>query len=299
MLRFAQFRFHLSPRETLYLPARNKGTVLRGALGTMLRRLCCHPQCTGAARCEQRATCPYAQVFEPAAPRGSPTLSNYEAIPRPFIIRPPLEEKTKYEPGENLQFGLNLVGRIMELLPRFAQAFERLAEEGFGPNRARCLLDRVERLDSSHSTFRTPHSTSRVRFLTPTHLVFSDKAVREPEFHHLVCRLRDRLNALATFYCGGPLPLDFRGLAERARTVRCLSRDLRWEARERRSARTSRRHPLGGFVGECTFAAPSSEALAEFLPLLHLGQYLHVGKHAAFGNGWLQVIPERKREEAK
>ena len=290
------------------MPARNKGNVLRGAFGTMLRRLCCDPQCPGAAKCDLRATCPYAQVFEPAAPPGSPALSNYEAIPRPFVIRPPVtnengvirtDEKTRYQPGETLEFGLVLVGRIVEFLPHFVFTFERLGEEGLGLNRARCCLERVEQLDrsalctphgtSANSEIRHPQTEILLRFLTPTHLVFQEKAVREPEFHHLVRRLRDRLNALATFYSGGPLDLDFRGLAERAEAVRCLRRDLEWEARQRCSARTGRRHAIGGFLGECTFAAPSGEALAEFLPLLHLGQYLHVGKHAVWGNGWYQI----------
>lgn len=306
MVQFAQFRLRLSPQETLYLPARNKGNVLRGALGTMLRRLCCHPQCPGAARCEHRAVCPYALVFEPAAPPGVRALSNYEAIPRPFVIRPPLAtengavqivEKTRYEPGEILEFGLILVGRSIELLPHFVQAFERLGEEGFGLNRARCRLERVEQIETDRSALHIPHPAIVLRFLTPTHLVAGGKAVRRPEFHHLVCRLRDRLNALATFYCGGPLDLDFRGLAARAGGVRCVRRDLRWEARARLSTRTGRRHPIGGFVGECEFAADSPDALAEFLPLLDLGQHLHVGKHAAFGNGWLQLEAPAQHSE--
>ena len=334
-LQFAQFRFRLSPVQPLSMPARNKSNVLRGAFGTMLRRLCCHPQCPGARQCELRAACPYARVFEPAPAPGAPALSNYEAIPRPFVIRPPLaaagdvikvDPKNRYEPGEELEFGLILVGRIVEFLPYFVLTFERLGEEGLGPNRARCRLERVEQVSFPPSAFwlppsvpsepppvvvfdgasrvmrsptahsamgnsalRAPRSALAVRFLTPTHLVFEEKVVREPEFHHLVRRLRDRLNALATFYCDGPLELDFKGLGERARAVRCTRRDLQWEARERRSARTGRRHDIGGFVGECAFAADGEDGLAEFLPLLELGQYLHVGKHTAWGNGWYLI----------
>ena len=302
-LQFAQFRLRIVPRQPLFLPARNKGNVLRGAFGTMLRAQVCHLQCPGALRCDLRATCPYAQVFEPAAPAGATSLSNYQAIPRPFVIRPPvrdqngvieIDEKTQYEPGETLEFGLILVGRIIELLPRFILMFERLGEEGLGLNRACCRLEGVAQLTRSHwlpnnSAIRNSQSEISLRFLTPTHLVFGEKQLREPEFHHLVRRLRDRLNALATFYCGGPLALDFRGLAERARAVRCLRRNWQWEERQRRSARTGRRHAIGGFLGRTVFGAPTAGTLAEFLPLLQLGQYLHVGKHAVWGNGWYEV----------
>ncbi len=312
VVRFAEFRFHITLREPLFLPARNKGNVLRGAFGTMLRRLCCQPQCPGATTCEQRAACPYAQVFEPAAPEGATALSNYEAIPRPFVFRPPLEEKTRYGAGETLEFGLVLVGRAIEFLPYFVLAFERLAEEGFGLNRARCRLERVEQLgpdppllifDGDSRVMRRPNPAAAppaplapfaqiaLRFLTPTHLVFEQKTVREPEFHHIIRRLRDRLNVLATFYCGGPLDLDFKGLAERAHEVRCLRRELVWDTRERHSSRTGRRHDIGGFIGECVFAAPGAEAMAEFGPLLSLGERLHIGKHTAWGNGWYTQTP--------
>ncbi len=79
-LYFSIFRFGLKPLEPLRLPAHNKGNVLRGAFGTMLRRLCCHPQCPGATRCELRLSCPYAVLFEPAAPpdaTGSLFLSSW------------------------------------------------------------------------------------------------------------------------------------------------------------------------------------------------------------------------------
>lgn len=340
-LPFAEFRFSIRVQEPLCLPAQNKGNVLRGAFGTMLRRLCCHPGCPGATRCQLRATCPYARIFEPGPPPGSTALSNYEAIPRPFVFRPPLDERTRYAPDEALQFGLVLVGLAIDFLPYFVLAFERLCEEGFGLNRARCLLERVEQmpppsaffilqpypaLSTRHSaipdrllpsagpaqahlifdaasrvmhqpiprsqplTCNLPPATSLlVRFLTPTHLVFGEKTVREPEFHHLVRRLRDRINALATFYGDGPLDLDFKGLGERAEAVRCARRDLRWEKRPRTSSRSGRRHDVGGFTGECLFEAPSLDALGEFVPLVWLGQYLHVGKHTPWGNGWLQV----------
>ncbi len=308
-LQFAQFRLRLAPQQTLFMPAQNKGNVLRGALGTMLRTLCCHPECPGARHCNLRATCPYAQVFEPAPPAGSSALSNYQAIPRPFVIRPPvtkqngvieIDEKTQYGPGETLEFGLILVGRITELLPHFVLSFDRLAEAGLGLNRARCRLERVEQLAPlSQFAIQNPQSQVLVRFLTPTDLVFEEKQVREPEFHHLVRRLRDRLNALATFYCGGPLQLDFQGLAKRARDVGCLRRDLHWEERQRRSARTGRRHSIGGFLGESLFGAPTADAFAEFLPLLHLGQYLHVGKHAVWGNGWYEIQGREFSTEAQ
>ena len=43
-----------------------------------------------------------------------------------------------------------------------------------------------------------------------------------PRFHHLLKRLRDRLNALAYFYCGEALDLDFKALGEKAERIQTL-----------------------------------------------------------------------------
>jgi hypothetical protein len=300
-LYFSPFRFHLRPLETLRMPAGSKSNVLRGALGIMLDGL----------RHDGRGDA-YSPLFRASAPPGSGALSNYQAIPRPFIIRPPLDGKTTYRPGEELAFELVLVGQALQFLPLVYLAVGQAGLDGLGPARAHCLVTAVEQLGVAGDVVlqfdprrleRVPRelppirseslpplpdcSKVTVRFLTPTHLVFDERTVTsdEFEFHHLVKRLRDRVNALATFYCGGPLQLDFAGIGQRAEAVGTIRRNLRWEERVRRSSRTGQRHEIGGLVGECEFEGD----LNEFLPLLQLGQYLHVGKHAAWGNGWLQV----------
>jgi len=283
--------------------------VLRGAFGTMLRRMCCHPDCPGATRCELQHSCPYAVLFEPRPPADARVLRNYQAIPRPFVFRPPLEETTLYE--QPFQFGLVLAGKSVAYLPHVAMSFAQLAGEGFGLNRAKVKLERVEQISPEKLVYDgasevmhqpdppspNPHPPSpevnrvAVHFLTPTHLVFQEQTVREPEFHHLIRRLRDRLNSLAVFYGDGPLDLDFAGLAERAQAVRCVSRDLRWEDRSRASSKPSKRgqrHSIGGFTGNCVYDGN----LTEFVPLLRLGELGHVGKHAAWGNGWFEIVAE-------
>jgi hypothetical protein len=42
---------------------------------------------------------------------------------------------------------------------------------------------------------------------------------------------------------------------------------------------------MGGFVGEVTYEGD----LQEFLPLLILSQYAHLGKYAVWGNGQYEV----------
>jgi CRISPR-associated endoribonuclease Cas6 len=124
-----------------------------------------------------------------------------------------------------------------------------------------------------------------VRFLTPTFLRADGEVIRRPEFHHVFKRLRDRINALSTFFGDGPVEADFRGLGERAEGVRTVSSTTDWMERFRTSSKTRQRHELSGFVGQVTYEGN----LNEFLPWLTLGELVHVGKHTAWGMGQYQI----------
>src|ERR671931_278749 len=78
-------RFQFAALEAIHFPPGKSGNVVRGAFGTIFRRIACVPGCPGASSCELRATCPYARIFEPAATgRGPSGLADW---PRPFVFR--------------------------------------------------------------------------------------------------------------------------------------------------------------------------------------------------------------------
>jgi hypothetical protein len=72
-----------------------------------------------------------------------------------------------------------------------------------------------------------------IRFVTPTFLRADREVIRRPEFHHIFKRLRDRVNALSTFFGEGPLQMDFSGLGKRAENVRTAGCDVNWAERFR------------------------------------------------------------------
>ncbi|MFN8627993.1 MAG: CRISPR system precrRNA processing endoribonuclease RAMP protein Cas6 [Candidatus Binatia bacterium] len=133
--------------------------------------------------------------------------------------------------------------------------------------------------------------TLTLDFLTPTTLTIGSAVgragdlVRRPAFHHVVKRLRDRVNALATFYGDGPLDLDFKALGAAAEGVETVEDRTHWVERTRFSRHRGVQHDLSGFIGSLQVRGD----LAPFLPLLRIGEYVHVGKNAVFGNGWLQI----------
>lgn len=318
-LQVCHLRLHLEPECELLLPAHNKGNALRGGFGVAFRRLVCVDMRWECAECTLRFTCAYTTVFNPFLPPDADRMTGNRDIPRPFVFKPPLSTQTHFPRGAALVFELVVIGKAIEYLPYFIVAFRALGDIGLGLNRTPVRLARVEALDVGRSPalayegelnlmhptppisldLRVPDATSAgddalaLRFLTPTTLRAGSTAdrpaqlVRRPEFHHIIKRLRDRLNALATFFGNGPLPLDFKALGEAAEQVRTVDDRTQWQERARFSARRNTPHDLSGFMGTMSFCGN----VARFLPLLRAGELVHVGKNAVFGNGWLQVQP--------
>jgi hypothetical protein len=313
----SRFRFILEPEARLALHSRNPGNTLRGAFGSTFKRLVCPTPHECRDSCRLKTTCPYGQIFEPSPPPSGDRLSLNQDIPRPFVFHPPNGVETMARTGESLSFDLILIGKALDFFAYFLVTFRELGEQGIGIGRGRYRItavsalnegghriaevysgsDNVVRPSPIHMTYkdccrlaaeRFPKQAKRVtiRFLTPTLLKADGKVVTRPEFHHLIKRLRDRINALAHFYCGETLDVDFKAFGERAESVRIVHCHVRWEDRDRRSWKTGLTHDMGGFIGEVTYEG----RIEEFLPLLILGQYTHVGKYAVWGNGRYEIV---------
>jgi hypothetical protein len=318
------FRFHLEAKAPLHMPAYNKGNVIRGGFGSAFRRIVCHANCREPETCELRSVCPYTAVFNPFVPEGSEKISKNRDIPRPFVIKPPLETKENYSPGERLSFDVVLVGKIKDYLPYFIVTFKELSQAGLGRNRSTVELSAVGHVGSdgievpvyaiennlvqppakaiswadlcdshgsNNGSLKSPRDGASnitritLKFLTPTMLKADGVQARRPAFGPIAKRLRDRINALSYFYCGKGLDIDFKAFGEEAEKIKTVADSTHWVETARYSRRREVTHDLSGFVGEASFEGD----LAPFFPYLKLGEYVHVGKNAVFGNGWYQI----------
>jgi hypothetical protein len=306
--RLYPLRFFFAARESIHFPPGMSGNLLRGAFGVIFRRIACKPHCAGARRCELRASCPYARLFEPLALAGGP--SGLADRPRPFVFRATHLDGHTVRCGEKFSFDVNLFDLSNPTIAYLVLTFAQLAHEGLGPGRGRAELEQVAQLgedgapvspvyDGFSSTLHpaTPPMTLslapltqpveciHVRFVTPTELKAGHQLAERPEFSVVAARIRDRLSTLRSLYDGGPLPIDFRRFVERAATVRMTRCEIEPVEAARRSSRTGQVHPLGGFIGVAEYEGE----LAEFIPYLRVAKWTGVGRQTVWGKGQMEL----------
>ncbi len=311
-LRIARYQFVLQAVEPIRLPP-HKGSSLRGGFGQAFKRIACRKPGGCSQACEQPEQCAYGYVFETSPPPDSEVLRTHKAVPRPFVFEVLPDEKTEYQPGEELTFGLVLIGQGIDHLPFFVLAFNALSEEGIGRGRGhfhvkqvwaldplgpwKSLIydgssDALRNVDMSIGTAEVEAAASRlctneitIRFLTPTRIKYNGEIVSEFPFHVLLRSITRRLSSLYYFHCGHRWETDYQGMIEAAKGVESVQMDLRWLDWNRYSGRQRQRIGLGGVVGTVRYAG----SLGEFRPLLVLGSIVHVGKGTVFGNGQFEI----------
>ena len=285
---FFRFRFHFTPLDPIHFPRAKSANIIRGAFGTVLR--------------QSASSSTYARLFSPGAALGR-SPSGFNDWPRPLLFRAAHLDGLILHPETPFFLDVHVFDVRNPVLSHLRDAFAELARCGLGPGRGRARLDRVETLDLydnariaaevpdqplSIELEPAPDQVARIvlRFVTPTELKSQGVAAAQPDFSVLFTRLRDRLSTLRDLYGPGPLPVDFRALGARAAGIRLTRSDLQWERTVRRSGRTGQVHPLGGFTGEAEYWGD----LAEFLPWLHAGRWVGVGRHTVWGKGDFRVI---------
>ena len=304
--RLARYRLTLTALSTITMPP-YAGSTLRGGFGHAFRKMVCTQGPIDCRDCTLKAACPYPYIFETAPFEGAVQLRTYGDVPRPFVIDP-LDTRGEYRKGESFSFQLTLIGRAIDYLPYFLVSFRELGEMGIGKRRGRFRLTHVRTDDGDsiydgdtqmvrnlnnalgfddirRETESLPTNELTLRLITPTRITHKGVLTDQLPFHVFWRRLIGRVSALAYFHCGESLEMDFKGLIEKAMCVQMRDSTLRWKDWTRYSSRQDRRMQLGGLVGRVTYAGD----LAEFVPYLALGAYLHVGKNATFGLGKFRV----------
>lgn len=313
-MKLSKYRFIIKPQRELILPL-YKGSTLRGGFGYAFKRAVCMDREEECAKCVHRNKCVYSYVFETSitqkAEKGERLKD--EDVPHPFIIEPPLDKRQHYGIDDRLDFHLILVGRAVDYIPYFIFAFEELGRIGIGKNKGKYSLEKVISLNKDkeiiiydgNSHFRDDYQVidsaeliqeaSQLNyhqvtlcFLTPARIKYEGKLTMDIDFEIVMRNLLRRLSWLAEVHCDEKWKLEWKEIIKRAKEIKTIHSDLRWHDWERYSQRQGTKMKMGGFLGEITFEGD----LAEFIPFLRLGEYLHIGKGTVYGLGKYEIEGE-------
>lgn len=300
----ARYRFEWRVSTPLRLPD-FAGSTLRGAFGHALRQLACMTHQKECGGCPLISTCPYPAIFSPPPP-AEHTLQKFSAIPVPYVIEPPECGSQFLVPGDKFTFNMVLIGNALKELPLIILAWRRALARGIGAGDGTAELTGVFHCNDAGETaihrpdmgaisvhpqiiqlktteFKDSGSTrATLHFSTPLRLQLNGHALPPDKLNTrtLLMALVRRANLLAEFHGNGPLLENFTPLLAAAAEIRDEKR-LVWRDWTRYSSRQQQKMTLGGVVGEWVLEG----SLGPFAHYLDIGQWLHVGKEAAFGLG--------------
>lgn len=311
------------------------GSTLRGAFGRALRRAACitgQKECTG---CPLRNSCAYGVVFDPAAPALPLHPSFRDGLPR-YLVQPPAIGASQLHAGQIQSFNLLLLpgtqthhGLIEHSLRNavekelFAPGLFKLMGTQtnqitipFGPALAPAPTTTAKttalptlpapatdpsQTNTTHPNQANTHIT--LRWLTPLRLqhqgkpVFKPQQLDAPSFIRALLRRQLQLQQMTYPQAGTPtVAPNAQNPLHHAQACTLNTSHLHWHDIQRHSSTQNQKLPLGGLIGSATLSGPA-EALQALMPLLQLGEQLHMGKETVMGLGRYQLGTEPTAQE--
>ncbi len=293
--------------DPITMPA-YKGSTLRGAIGNSLKNMVCIRRDRECGACLIKNKCSYTFLFETSVFMDQKALP--AGVPQPFVLEPPLEEKTVYEPGELISFTLMLIGEAIDYLPYFLATFDRMSQRGLGRGKGKFTFYEVRDGYSGTVIYNQENGIvnpnisrksiiedfaagqtagmhyCKIQFRTPLRLKNNGQLSDRVDFEILMRAILRRISSLSYYFADETLLLNQQELLIKAKSIGTVNQNLRWLDWERYSNRQQTRMKLGGIVGQIEFEGD----LDPFWPFLLTGQEIHVGKNTTFGLGKYEII---------
>jgi hypothetical protein len=306
-LRWATVRFHLLALDTIEF-TNFPGFVLRSGFGAALRRLCrfqgSKKSCTS---CEYADQCPYAYIFETPQAAGNVTDFSAEHFPHPFVMAPPYEYPYTVPIGQSLTLQFTLFGNGIPYLMFYIYAFDLLGDMGLGRRRSRFVLERVtdaysgqelfchrDKILRAHQTVKTlrdiqngqVNGSLKMQFNTPAKILHNNRSLATLTIDALIRSLLRRVSLLAKLHENQEWQLDYgRVIRDFNDSIQLVNNHTRGIKLMRYSVRQRRKHPLYALCGETEITGE----VKPFLPLLKLGEVIHIGSSTGQGLGKYQL----------
>lgn len=297
------------------------GAQLRGNFDDALRKQECLTGDCNCSGCRYRPACAYASLFNPAFDN-LPDSGKTSEYPRPYILCPTTVPSGGIRKGEIYTFDLTLIGTATQHATAVIKALIAGGEAGIGSSRGKYELESVHSVNDDRAYRIYHHGTLAmmsppyqawmcnadappcheisIRLMTPLSLRSEEKFIGEPPsfaifFQFLVtriCRLSAYMPQPEQEQVGGCCPYGVTSqnctdaqscydLKVAAEEIQLIAAELNQQEILRHSARTYHTWSMKGQEGQLFYQGD----LTKFLPLLQLGEKIHIGKMITNGLG--------------
>jgi len=303
-LPIARYQFEFTVTKSFTTPD-YCGSMLRGSFGHALKKIACVSNQQDCKQCELYHRCPYTAIFE--TPPKPHVLQKFSQIPSPYIIEPIYSNKKHYANSERFVFSMVLTGIALKEISLLILAWIRVFEKGVSKDKGQGVLKKVslahpddqlelvfkpgdneviKHSNELHLPINKSLKTLCLKIKTPWRIQKNSKPITSDSLlaKDILISLARRTSLVNEFHNNIPNQYDFSLLYNLVDEVQVQS-DLYWQDWSRYSTRQKHKMTLGGFMGDVKL----SGNLTEFISLLYLGQWLHVGKNTTFGLGQYQL----------
>jgi len=325
---FSKFVFELKVSDNLSLPIFS-GPIIRNHFGFALKKVSCElllddvdPQKALCNNCPAVEFCPFVYVFE------SPPeyLSKINPPPPNFVLSVPINLKTIFNKNDTFEFGLILLGKSSQYILPIIESVRMMGRTGlknFKSNSKATLnkiyfespyngerqtffserpgilykIDQPKAKEAEEKISRLISSdTLTIKFVSPLEFTLDKQKNPELTFANLIRLIIRRANLLAIYneeeidQAKKPLMSIYytNKLIDNAKTIETLEYDFYSFVNDydRLSHSTGKVVKFDGIIGQATYKGD----FLQFIPLLLLGEQLHIGKHTSYGFGEYKIV---------
>ncbi len=291
---YSRFRFRLVIEKNAGMPV-FKGSMLRGLLGTALRRLNCNVPMP-CDKCLFVKNCAYSILFKPEL------VNRFTLITPPFVIHSP-DIRRAFKVGDSLEVWLTIFGAYSQYFDYFFNAFNYGMRLGLGRKRIPFRLEAITDDVSGEWVYRDrevnrdwqpamgdfselkPGNQCKMRlhFLSPVFLRRNKQPVVHPEMSSIVDALVRRVHIVnRSIWKDLHFKIDKGFIDELG--VSIVSQDVTYRKSFKNSG-YGNKVELSGFYGKVDYVGD----LGFLYPLLKVGEVLHIGVRTSYGLGKYRV----------
>lgn len=225
-------------------------------------------------------------------------------IVNPYVIVPPINNKTSYRIGEELCIDFILLGNAAQYAPSLILALQNAQKFRLGALRYSFMVKKITHgidqrliwqdgffnkiaMQSIILPYRALSDVKRVTISlkTPLRIRRNGALIESVDFPTIIRNITNRICEIAKRYGGWIDEMEVQRLLILASDVSIIQNQLEMKDIKRYSNRLGQKMDFSGLLGNVQFEGN----ITPFVPWLYAAQILHIGRNTTFGMGKIEV----------